>query len=122
MALTDKLTAIGNAIREKTGGTEKLTLDAMPTEIAGIQTDPTIETLEVTSNGTYTASNGVDGYSPITVNVPQDGSPPESAFVISENCQYRFANGGWDWFIENYGDRITTNNISCFFNTITIFC
>lgn len=112
MALTDKLTAIGNAIREKTGGTEKLTLDAMPTEIAGIQTDPTIETLEVTSNGTYTASNGVDGYSPITVNVPQDGSPPESAFVISENCQYRFANGGWDWFIENYGDRITTNNIS----------
>ena len=27
MALTDKLTAIGNAIREKTGGTDLLTLD-----------------------------------------------------------------------------------------------
>lgn len=38
MALTDKLTAIGDAIRNKTGGTEKLTLDAMPTEIEGIQT------------------------------------------------------------------------------------
>lgn len=38
MALTDKLTAIANAIREKTGGTELLTLDQMPTEIAGIET------------------------------------------------------------------------------------
>lgn len=37
MALTDKLTAIGNAIREKTGGTDLLTLDQMPTEIANIQ-------------------------------------------------------------------------------------
>ena len=112
MALTEKLSAIGDAIRAKTGGTEKLTLDAMPTEIAGIQTEPTIETLDVTSNGTYTAPDGVDGYSPITVNVPQDGSPPESAFVISGNCGYRFANGGWDWFIELYGNKITTENIT----------
>ena len=36
---------------------------------------------------------------------------PESAFVISGDCNYRFANSGWDWFIENYGNRITTNNI-----------
>lgn len=38
MALTDKLSAIGSAIREKTGGTELLTLDAMPVAIQGIQT------------------------------------------------------------------------------------
>ena len=38
MALTDKLTAIGVAIREKTGKTELLTLDQMPTEIASIST------------------------------------------------------------------------------------
>ena len=36
MALTDKLSAIGSAIREKTGGTELLTLDAMATAIQGI--------------------------------------------------------------------------------------
>lgn len=36
---------------------------------------------------------------------------PESAFVISGNCSYRFANGGWDWFLENYRNRITTSNI-----------
>lgn len=38
MALTDKLTAIGNAIRGKTGGTELLTLDGMVTAINGIST------------------------------------------------------------------------------------
>lgn len=37
MALTDKLTAIADAIRGKTGGTDKLTLDQMPAEIAGIE-------------------------------------------------------------------------------------
>lgn len=37
MALTDKLSAIGSAIREKTGGTELLTLDAMPVAIQSIQ-------------------------------------------------------------------------------------
>lgn len=38
MALTDKLTAIADAIREKTGKTDGLTLDAMPGEIEAIQT------------------------------------------------------------------------------------
>ncbi len=36
MALTDKLSAIGNAIRAKTGGSAKLTLDEMPNAIASI--------------------------------------------------------------------------------------
>lgn len=36
MALTEKLTNIGNAIREKTGKTELLTLDEMPKEIGSI--------------------------------------------------------------------------------------
>lgn len=37
MALTDKLTAIADAIRLKTGKTDSLTLDRMPTEIASIE-------------------------------------------------------------------------------------
>lgn len=36
MALTDKLSAIGTAIRNKTGKTALMTLDEMPTEIASI--------------------------------------------------------------------------------------
>lgn len=36
---------------------------------------------------------------------------PDEAFVISENCDYRFANNAWNWFIENYGNKITTKDI-----------
>ena len=43
---------------------------------------------------------------------------PDSAFVISGNCSYRFANNGWDWFIELYGNKITTENLS---NTMYMF-
>lgn len=80
MALTDKLTAIGDAIRDKTGSTALLTLDAMPTAISGITTG--------------------------------GGELPEEAFTITGSCSYRFANGGWDWFIENYGDKIITSDIT----------
>ena len=38
MALTDRLTAIGDAIRAKSGKTEKLSLAQMPVEIANIKT------------------------------------------------------------------------------------
>ena len=38
MALTDKLTAIADAIRAKNGGADKLTLAQMPEKIAAIQT------------------------------------------------------------------------------------
>lgn len=52
MAITDKLSAIGKAIRKKTGKGEKLTLDQMPGEIAGIS-GGVLTPLTVTENGTY---------------------------------------------------------------------
>ena len=39
------------------------------------------------------------------------GDLPEKAFLITGDCRYRFANSGWDWFIENYGNRVTTKDI-----------
>ena len=107
------LTGIANAIRGKNGSTTTYKPSEMAAAITAISGggEHTIEALSITANGTYTAPDGVDGYSPVTVNVPQSGGPPESAFVISGNCKYRFSNGGWDWFIENYRNRITTNNI-----------
>ena len=112
MALTDKLTAIGNAIREKTGGTNLLTLDQMPVEISNIQGGGTVEELTITSNGTYNPPTGIDGYAPVVVNVPQDGSPPAEAFNITGDCDYKFYGGGWDWFINNYKNQITTSDIT----------
>ena len=61
MALTDKLTAIGNAIRGKTGGTELLTLDGMVTAINGISTGGTTlpeEAYMITGNCTQLFMNG----------------------------------------------------------------
>lgn len=78
MALTNKLTAIGDAIRNKTGSTNLLTLDEMPTAIESIE-------------------GGGGG-----------GEFPEEAFVVEGNGLYRFAHNGWNWYINNYADRITT--------------
>ena len=77
MALINKLEAIGDAVRAKTGDTNKLTLDEMATKINGIKPGPTTSDLTITGN-----------------------------------CGYRFANGGWDWVIEKYGNQITTHDIT----------
>ena len=76
MALINKLEAIGDAVRAKTGDTDKLTLDEMATKIQGIAPGPTTSDLTITGD-----------------------------------CGRRFANGGWDWVIEKYGNQITTHDI-----------
>jgi hypothetical protein len=91
----------------------------MPNEIRSIVaggggTAAIIEELTITNNGTYTAPDGVDGYNPIKVNVPQEGGPPASAFVLTGTCDYVFGAGQgiWDWFIQLYGNQITTNKLT----------
>lgn len=111
MSVNSKMTAIADLTRTLTGKTEKMGLDAMKSNLSSavnevdtqddliqqIKTalqgkatggaDPVIEPLEVTENGTYTAPNGVDGYSPVTVNVPvPDGYiKPSGELEITEN-------------------------------------
>lgn len=50
---------------------------------SGRAAEPVIEALEITENGTYTAPDGVDGYSPITVNVAGGGGDTdfEDSFI-----------------------------------------
>lgn len=83
MALINKLENIAAAIREKTGKTDLLTLEQMPVEIAAIET-------------------GGGGGEEL----------PEEAFDFSGTFDYVFQNGHWDWFINAYGDKITTNNLT----------
>lgn len=47
------------------------------------QSSAVIESLSVTENGTYTASGNVDGYSPVTVNVPAPEPVTESLSVTA---------------------------------------
>ena len=78
MALTDKLTAIANAIRSKTGETGKMTLDQMPTKIGAIENGgiPKLQekSVLITTNGVteVTPDSGQDGSSKvaITTSVP----------------------------------------------------
>lgn len=82
MALTNKLTAIGAAIREKTGKTELLTLDAMPAEI-----------LAITTGG-------------------GSAELPEGALLITGDARYMFYNNRLTWYLKEFGNRIAINNLT----------
>lgn len=61
----------GKSVRLPTAG-KYCDTDIVVTAVGGGGTtpaNPIIESLQVTENGTYTAPSGVDGYSPVTVNV-----------------------------------------------------
>lgn len=105
MALTEKLTAIGDAIRAKNGTTAKLSLTDMPTAISNIKTTPNLTTLDVTANGTYTAaSTNYDGYSTVTVNVQSSSEGGGSS-----NKSHTWRDGTWS-DIGNALNDIYNNN------------
>lgn len=55
-------------------------------EAGGGGAEPVIEALTVTENGRYTAHDGVDGYSPVTVNVPSLDT--SDATATADNIDY----------------------------------
>jgi hypothetical protein len=58
---------------------------------------PNIQPLDIIENGTYTASDGVDGYSPITVNVSIPEPKLQNKTVTpNEEIQTIIADGGYD--------------------------
>ena len=110
--LTETFTNIANSIRLKTETTDKITPENMPAMIEGITTGGNVMELSITSNGTYRAPEGIDGYTPVIVNVPQDGAPPAEALALTGNCARLFYDGKWDWFLKQYGNQITTEKLT----------
>lgn len=50
-------------------------------------------------------------------------TPPDEAFNLTGDCSYRFAENGWNWFIDKYGDKIKTKDITSaehMFDTCTL--
>lgn len=76
------LTAIGDAVRGKDGSTDPILVSEIASRITDIPA-------------------GSGGY-----------DIPDDAFVFSGNCTYRFAYNGWNWFIEQFKNKIIFNNIS----------
>lgn len=85
--------AIANAIRGKNGLTDTYKTSEMAAAITNLPasggSEPVIRPLTVTENRTYTAiEGGVDGYAPITVNVPSlDKEIIERTITTYQNSQ-----------------------------------
>lgn len=75
------------SLANNTTALEELLKQANNLPDAGEGAAPVVEALEITKNGTYTAPDGVDGYSPVTVNVPvPDGYiVPSGELKVTEN-------------------------------------
>lgn len=76
----DVVQDIANAIREKTGKEDLMTISEMPSEIRGITGNGEINLQDktITENGTYTADSGYDGLGTVTVNVQGSGGGSSS--------------------------------------------
>lgn len=89
-SLASLFSDIADAIRAKTGGSSQITADDFPTAIAAIPSggggSATIEELDVSASGTYTASGGVDGYSPVVVPAGTEGTPTASKGSVSNHA------------------------------------
>ena len=114
MALTDKLTAIADAIRSKTGTTEPMTLDEMVTAIANITTGSV-------PSDTITLSDGTELPKPTL----KDGC---NYAIIFKNSNYysmletsnRFANVN-NWIsIANSSYTIGTSSAVCYISKLPV--
>ena len=120
MTFNQKMTAIANEVRTLSGDTGALNLDKIADQtkdannevviqeslirqihaalegkasVGGLSPDnPIVEPLFVTENGTYTPPDGVDGFTPVIVDVretiPEGYLKPEGTLSISENGTY----------------------------------
>lgn len=78
--LSELFSGIADAIRSKTGSTAKIKADNFPSAISDIEAggggpSATLGTKNINANGTYNAaSDGLDGFSTVNVNVPSSGA------------------------------------------------
>ena len=111
MALIDKLNDLGDAVRDLTGSTEKMTLEQMAEVVRNHECPkPVIESIEITENGTYEAPEGVDGYNPIIV--ATTGSIEVEPIVLTGAQSYGCAGAMAGAYIDLFGNKVSTNDIT----------
>ena len=64
------VSAIASAIRTKNGLSSVYSISEMPSAILSIKTDPILESLVASENGSYLPESGYDGFGEVVVSVP----------------------------------------------------
>lgn len=108
MGLLESIERIGTEVETQTDliGQIKTALAGKATG-GGSAADPVIQELTVTENGTYEPPDGVDGYSPVVVNVESSGGSATSAEdglitrTLTEYTNNRVTSVGADAFYSN---------------------
>ena len=98
---------IADAIRAKLGTPAEFKPSQMATAIGQIQV-ANLETKSITANGTYTPSTGKDGFSQVTVNVPNSYAAGDEGKVVSSGALV--AQTAHEEITENGTYDTTTNN------------
>lgn len=102
-SIRNKYTESGVDIMDDNGEAPKYKPSEMATAISNlpsVSVKPIIAPLNVTENGEYVAPSTIDGYSPVTVNVPTGGA--SSKTMISGNIYTgKFGNNHWNTEIES---------------------
>lgn len=91
-------TNIAAAIRQQLGNSDNYKPSEMPAAILSIAGNPVIQPKTITENGTYTAPSGVDGYSPITVNVSGGGGTDGNYLISGEEVNIEKNLSNWTWY------------------------
>lgn len=95
-----KITDIGRAIQIQLGVSSSFSVAGMAAAIFEIKSQPILQSLSCSVNGTYSVPSGFDGFSQVVVSVPTGASA--SAVLgsknISSNGTYNAANDGFDGF------------------------
>lgn len=106
MALTDKLTAIGEAIREKSGKSAKLSLEEMPSEIRALSAEEIIKHADIPD---YIKAEALDMVSKVQ-SVRKDDSIVFLA--MSDNHHYgEQGTSGVDSYVDGNGTQTNTSNL-----------
>ena len=113
MALTDKLSAIGDAIREKTGGTDLLTLDQMPAEIASITTGSggEVEPIVLSGDCKYACCGNM-----ASIQIEKLGNRVSTSEIFDSNYMFYNSRVKKIPFALNYNNSTDRNMSSMFYN------
>jgi hypothetical protein len=109
VAIINSLRYMGDAVRERAGLTEPMTIEQMADAVRAIP-QPVVESIEITRNGTYTPPTGVDGFDSVEVEV--QGTVDVEPIVLTGNQNNGCSSAIAREYIKLFGDTVSTNRIT----------